>query len=107
MRQAVKKYEGLKSLPEKYSFENFWNLYDKKTERLSCLLKWRNMGENEKKLIMEKLPAYIAATPDKQYRKNPLTYLKRKIWQDELKPGMLKPLKKSAIKQLAETGYYE
>ena len=69
--------------------------------------KWKSLPEKEKELIMDKLPAYIAATPDKQYRKNPLTYLRHKAWQDEMKPQLMKVLKKSAIEQLAETGYYE
>jgi len=101
------KQEEQKPSKEKYSFESFWNLYDKKTERLSCLLKWRNLPEPEKAIIMQRLPAYVKATPEKQYRKNPLTYLKRKAWQDELKPEAPKAFKKSAIEQLAETGNYE
>lgn len=102
-----KENEALETIQEKYPFETFWNLFDKKTDRLSCIVKWRALTEKEKGLIMEKLPEYIAATPDRQYRKNPLTYLRHKAWQDEMKPHLLKVFKKSAIEQLAETGYYE
>jgi hypothetical protein len=70
-----KKIEGLKNMQDEYSFEKFWDLYDKKTERLHCILKWHTLPEEEKKIIMERLPGYIAATPEWQYRKNPLTYL--------------------------------
>lgn len=38
----------------------------------------------DKEEIFATLPNYIAATPDKQYRKNPDTYLNNKSWQDEI-----------------------
>jgi hypothetical protein len=28
--------------------------------------------------------AYVASTPDKQFRKDPLTYLNQKAWNDEI-----------------------
>jgi hypothetical protein len=30
------------------------------------------------------VPAYVASKPDRQYRKNPLTWLNGKCWQDEV-----------------------
>jgi hypothetical protein len=98
---------GLTMLAEKYSFEEFWRMYDKPTEQISCALKWKTLTEQEKELIFKKLPAYVAGTPERQFRKNPLTYLRRKIWQDEHIPEQPKASKKSAIEQLAETGNYE
>ncbi len=98
---------GLKLAEEKYPFEEFWKIYDKPTEKISCALKWKTLTEKEKELIFKKLPAYVAATPERQFRKNPLGYLRKKIWQDEHIPEQPKALKKSAIEQLAETGNYQ
>lgn len=89
------------------SFERFWKMYDKPTEKQSCKLKWNNLPESEKEMILQRLPAYVAATPERQFRKNPLTYLNRKIWQDELAPEIPKAFKKSAFEMLVETGKYE
>lgn len=33
---------------------------------------------------MQHLEVYIKATPDKQYRKHPMTYLNNKSWNDEV-----------------------
>jgi hypothetical protein len=79
-------------------------MYDKPTEKQSCKLKWEKLSESERELIFQKLPAYVNATPERQFRKNPLTYLNRKIWLDEMIPELPK---KSAMELLAETGRYE
>jgi hypothetical protein len=70
------------------SFEDFWNLYDKKVgncEKISA--KWKALTDTERNAIMEYLPKYKQAKPDKQYRKNPETFLNNKSWNDEL-PGL-------------------
>ena len=33
---------------------------------------------------MDHLPNYIDSTPDKSFRKNPMTYLNNKSWEDEI-----------------------
>jgi uncharacterized protein YdaU (DUF1376 family) len=86
------------------TFQKFWEMYDKPTEKQSCKLKWEKLSESERELIFQKLPAYVNATPERQFRKNPLTYLNRKIWLDEMIPELPK---KSAMELLAETGRYE
>lgn len=65
-------------------FEKFWNMYDKKIEYKKCLVKWRNITKKNKKKIFETLEAYVRSKPDKQYRKNPLTYLNGECWNDEI-----------------------
>ena len=78
------KEDGLYSIENKYPFDSFWNLYDKKVNRPRCEAKWDKLSEETKKIIMESLPRYIEATSDKQYRKNPLTYLNNEGWNDEI-----------------------
>lgn len=89
------------------SFDKFWGIYDKPTEKQNCKLKWGKLKKSDKELIFEKLPAYVEATPDRQFRKNPLTYLTRKAWLDEHLPQIHKTQKKSAFELLVETGKYE
>ena len=65
-------------------FEKFWLLYDKKVGKPICIKKWNKISKENKELIFKKLPAYIKSTPDKQYRKDPATWLNQECWNDEL-----------------------
>ncbi|MCM1577093.1 MAG: hypothetical protein NC035_08980 [Bacteroides sp.] len=80
-----------KEKPEKVKsdFENFWEIYDKKVGRKSAERMWGKLNKSQKVKIFEKLPAYIAATPDKQYRMNPSTFINpaNERWEDELNPS--------------------
>ena len=66
------------------SFDMFWEMYDKKVGYGKCLPKWDKVSEDDRKAIMEHLPKYKLSQPDKQYRKNPETYLNQKSWNDEV-----------------------
>ena len=66
-------------------FERFWNLYDKKTgDKTKIRNKFLKLSKADRAKIFETLPAYVAATPEKRYRKNPETYLNNKSWNDEI-----------------------
>jgi len=65
-------------------FNRFWKLYDKKINKTKCFQQWTKLNDTEKKKIFEVLPKYIKSTPDKQFRKHPLTYLRIKSWEDEI-----------------------
>ena len=65
-------------------FAEFWDLYGKKTDSSKCKTKFARLSKTEIELLFEKLPAYIKSTPDKQYRKNPITWLNGKCWNDEI-----------------------
>ena len=65
-------------------FEKFWLLYDKKVGKPICIKKWNKISKDDKELIFKNLPAYIKSTPDKQYRKDPATWLNQECWNDEL-----------------------
>lgn len=66
------------------NFETFWTLYDKKVERASCERKWRKLKPDIYELIFDHVERYVKSTPDKQYRKNPETYLNGCCWNDEI-----------------------
>ena len=63
-------------------FNDFWKIYDKQVERKKCLEKFEKLKDEEIKLIFETLPNYISNTPDKQFRKNPATWINGKCWND-------------------------
>ena len=63
-------------------FDEFWTLYSKSIDKQKCLDKFEKLSDEEIKSIFETLPFYIIQTPDKTYRKNPLTYLNGKCWND-------------------------
>ena len=42
------------------------------------------MTDNDRELAMAHIPLYIKSTPDKQYRKHPMTYLNNSGWLDEI-----------------------
>jgi hypothetical protein len=65
-------------------FDTFWNLYDKKIEKDKCESKWNKLTNKEREDIINHIPKYKLATPDKQYRKNPETYFNNKTWRDEI-----------------------
>jgi hypothetical protein len=78
--------EVLKSIPPptENSFEHFWATYQKKVGRKKCEAKWGRLSKKDKADCMKALPRYVDATPDKQYRMNPETYLNGRRWEDEI-----------------------
>lgn len=67
------------------TFEDFWMAYDKKRgDKDKIQAKWEKLKQPDKEAIMEYIPRYIEANPDKQYRKDPATFLNNKSWKDEI-----------------------
>lgn len=66
------------------SFNDFWDKYDKKEDRVKCEKKFQKINQGSREKIMQHLEAYILSTPDKQYRKNPITYLNNQAWENEV-----------------------
>ena len=66
------------------SFAAFWELYDKKIDRTKCEKLWAKINPEAHALILTHIQDYIKATPDKQYRKNPETYLRNQSWSNEI-----------------------
>lgn len=72
------------SIPSVPSFDDWWNAYDKKCGRKKAEARWDRLPSFEKIACMKATPAYVRATPDKAYRKHPLTYLNGECWNDEI-----------------------
>ena len=67
-----------------YSFDEFWETYNKKTGRVNCERIYARLKDKDYAKIKETLPIYLASVKDKQYLKNPQTYLNGKCWEDEI-----------------------
>lgn len=68
-----------------YPFEQFWKDYDKKVGSKERLIKkWLKLTPVEREAIRAHIPKYKEAKPDKQYRRDPQTYLNNKTWLDEI-----------------------
>ncbi|MCP3680008.1 MAG: DUF4373 domain-containing protein [Gammaproteobacteria bacterium] len=65
-------------------FAEFWDLYGKKVDSKKCEAKFNKLSKKDIEAIFAILPSYLQSTPDKQYRKNPLTWLNGKCWNDEI-----------------------
>jgi hypothetical protein len=79
-----KKVKNILTDMQKEDFKVFWNLYDKKVDRSRCEKKWHALSEQEKDQAFIHIPKYKISQPDKQYRKNPETYLNNKAFQNEI-----------------------
>lgn len=64
-------------------FEEFWEKYNKKRNKEKTFAKFKRLSRKEIDKIFETLDYYIKATPDVQFRKDPITYLNQKTWEDE------------------------
>lgn len=65
-------------------FSDFWNKYDYcKGKKSDVEAKWNALSDEERTLTMESLDKYLLSTPDKTYRKYPMSYLNTEAWNDE------------------------
>lgn len=67
-----------------FTFDEFWDMYDKKHDKKKCEDKFRKLSDEVKDKIRLVLPNYIKLKSDAQFRKNPLTWLNGECWNDEI-----------------------
>lgn len=68
-------------------FETFFTAYGKQIDQIPCQREWSNIDRAEHAKILVHVPKYVAATPDVQFRKKPLNYLKDRTWLDPQLPN--------------------
>jgi uncharacterized protein DUF4373 len=87
--------ESKESLSSKIPFGIFWSAYDKKVGSKDKLeRKWDKLSKETQVKIIAHIPIYKKAQPEKQYRKDPSTYLNNQSWEDEI-INRNKPLSKT------------
>lgn len=70
---------------QNYSFDQFWDDYQKKVgDKKRLLPKWLKLTDKDREAIKSDVPKRIAAQPDKQFRSNPETYLNGRLWENEV-----------------------
>jgi hypothetical protein len=76
-------------------FEWFWNDYDKKVgDKQKLKKKWNKLTDQERQNAMNYIELYKQSVPDKQFRKNPETFLNNKSWNDEIINRSITPIHK-------------
>lgn len=66
------------------SFEEFWTVYDLKTDKIKCRKLFDKLSKDDRIAIHQNLQAYVDSTPDKQFRKKPHRWLENRCWEDEI-----------------------
>lgn len=66
------------------TFEIFWGVYDKKVGKEPSKRLWERLRDSDKASIMKHLESYIEQKQDKTFRKDPVNYLKDRVWEDEV-----------------------
>lgn len=64
-------------------FQTFFDLYDKKTDTKKCKDLFEKLPEQTQQKILQVVPLYVSKTPDKKFRKHPLTWLRGNCWDDD------------------------
>lgn len=82
--QTKLNYTKLKKTNVYIAFDEFWNLYDKKVGKPKSEVLWKKLTDVERTLIIDYIPKYKNAQPDKSFRKNPDVFLRNKAWKDEI-----------------------
>jgi hypothetical protein len=76
-------------------FEWFWNDYDKKVgDKQKLKKKWIKLTDEERQNAMNYIDLYKQSVPDKQFRKNPETFINNKSWNDEIINRSITPIHK-------------
>jgi len=65
-------------------FNQWWDLYDKKVNKLDAKKKFFSLPFTTINKILNHTPLYVGSTPDKKFRKDPIRYLTKKVWEDEI-----------------------
>ena len=82
--KELKNVKNDKKYSVRVSFNKFWELYDKKIDRKKCEPKWNRLSLKDQEEALAYIPGYKVAQPDKQFRKNPATFLNNRSWQNEI-----------------------
>ena len=69
-----------------FSFDEFWETYNKKTGRVNCERIYARLKDKDYAKIKETLPIYLERVSGKdiKYKMNPQTYLNGRYWEDEI-----------------------
>jgi hypothetical protein len=81
---TIEEYKESKEEKRNKSFDIFWNIYDKKVDTKKCREKFLKLTDDEVSIILNVVKKYVDSKTDKQFLKNPLTWLNGKCWNDSI-----------------------
>ena len=64
-------------------FDDFWSAYNKSVDKSKSRTKFLSLSIVSMHKILDAVPVYVNRTPEKKYRKNPMTWLNGSCWNDE------------------------
>ena len=80
-------------------FEEFMKLYGKTNDKSRAKRKFLTLKQDVYQDIFDAVPHYVNSTPDKQYRKNALTWLNGECWNDiDIPSGLFTQPKNEQLK---------
>lgn len=83
------------------SFEEIWELYDKKIGNIAILSQmWNKLSINDKQSVSYYIPLYKAARPNPKYRKNFFNFITCRTWETESINSIYEP---TTNRQTSET----
>lgn len=84
-KEKKRKEKEIKNININIDFDIFWDLYDKKVgDKVKLKKKWDSLTDKERETAITHIPLYKKSKPDKQFRKDPQTYLNNKSFNDEI-----------------------
>jgi hypothetical protein len=84
LREEERREEKRIKEDKEKKFNIFWDLYNKKRGKEKCFKKFMSLSEKDIEDLKSKIKPYVDSTPDPQFRKDPLSWLNGKHWQDEV-----------------------
>jgi len=95
-KPAASKKSKAVAISNGIDFDVFWNEYDKKVgDKKKIEKKWNALKIEVQNKILDYIPLYKEAQPEKGFRKNPETFFNNKSWEDEIISSVVKPNKGS------------
>ena len=67
-----------------FDFETFWKTYAKPEGKKKASEKFLKLHQKDVDKILTVVKNYVISTPDKQYRKHPITWINGEHWNDEI-----------------------
>jgi len=67
---------------EKYSFDQFWNMYEKKVGRTKAEVAWKRLKPDQRVLAVEQMGNHKNGK-ERQFWKDPERYLRDRRWEDQ------------------------
>jgi hypothetical protein len=64
-------------------FDEFWEMYGKKTGKKNAQAKWSKLKDKDKQDAIDAIPKYLFLRPDPVYRRDPERFISNRVWEDE------------------------